>query len=157
MVYVDRDELRISPSVSWTNSDNLNFNLQYNYNVFLTDSLDLFNKPNSTLSLTGEQKLLKNKLTFSQDLHLIGERTHSAVNNFGMLPVQDLVVLPTYLDVGLGIKYRINDHVDISIRGVNLLQDNETVNLDSEVDYATEWLGYPILGRQFWGKLKLRF
>lgn len=157
LVYVDRDEFRISPSVSWTNSDNLNFNLQYNYNVFLTDSLDLFNKPNSTLSLTGEQKLLKNKLTFSQDLHLIGERTHSAVNSVGMLPVQDLVVLPTYLDVGLGIKYRINDHIDISIRGVNLLQDNETVNLDSEVDYATEWLGYPILGRQFWGKLKLRF
>ncbi len=157
LIYLDREEFRISPSVSWSNKENLSFNLQYNHNIFLTDSLGLFNKPSSTLSLTGEQKLLKSKLTFSQDLNLIGKRTHSAINNFGLIPVQELVVLSTYLDLGLGIKYRINDHIDISFRGVNLLQDNETVNIDSEVDYATEWLGYPILGRQFWGKLKLRF
>ena len=106
----------------------------------------------STLSIDGEQKLLNDKLTFSQDLKLIGNRDH--FETF----VNDPVQLPTYVDLGLGIKYRISQNFDISVKGVNLLRNNETETLDfSQIDNSTLWFGYPIPGRQFWGTIKVRF
>ena len=150
--YIDRDEFRLTPSVSWSNKENISFNLSYDYNIFLTDLSSLSYKPTSTLSIDGEQKLLNDKLTFSQDMKLIGNRDH--FETF----VNDPVQLPTYVDLGLGIKYRISQNFDISVKGVNLLQNNETETLDfSQIDNSTLWFGYPILGRQFWGTIKVRF
>lgn len=157
--YLDREEFRLTPSVEWSNQDNLKFNLAYEHNFFLTSDI-LYYKPTSVLKVYGEQKFLRNKLTFTQDLAIIGNRKHSEFIDILPAPTQYEVQLPLYLDLGLGIKYRINDNIDIALKGLNLFQNNDLVNKESspkDINYSAQWLGYPIPGSQFWGSLKIRF
>jgi len=157
LTYVDRDELRISPAVEWSPDERISLGLSYDHNFFLKDSLDLYYKPNSFLNFTGKEDFFDGKLRLTQDFRLVGPREHYDYSVAMPFDVETFVTLPSYLDLGLGARYRINESFDIYVKGLNLLQSGGEVWTDSvDGTYAANWLQYPIPGRQVWGGLKFR-
>ena len=138
--YVDRDAFVINPKLEYKLDDQVQLGLSASYFVFLTDSLDLYYRPDFTLAFHGKEHFLNNKLELSQDLTFNSARSVSQEVFDGIL-----FRLDSFLDLSLGLKYHASPTFSFYIKGANLL--------GAEYDL---WQLQPVFQRQVWGGLKLR-
>ena len=139
--YVDREAFSIAPEIRYSLDDKVDIGLSGTYNIFLTDSLDLFYKPTFTLGLHGKERLVNDKLELTQDLVYNSRRMVSQEIIDGVL-----FDLDRFVDISLGVKYHISRTLSIYAKGTNLL-GQEYFN----------WARQPLFRQQVWGGVKFRF
>lgn len=136
--FISRDEFSFRPEVIFNPTEDIELGFQSRYNLFLTDSLDLYYIPAFELGFTGKQFLFRDKLELTQEL------TFASVRQFS--DVAGVQELEAYWDLSLKARYMISEHIDVFVQGVNLFGQQ----------YAL-WAGQPVLRQQIWGGLKFRF
>mgnify|MGYP000149911101 CR=1 FL=1 len=134
---IDRKEIRITPSVQFK-TETVNAELNFNYNVFLNeDSLNILTyRPRFFVDLSASQNLFDNKLRLRQKLRYNSARKVLAETELS---------LDAFVDIALGIDYRINKSFSAFVDVTNLL--------GSEYTY---WYNNPVYQQQVWVGIKLR-
>lgn len=133
---LDRKDFQINPSI-FIKNEKVNLNLDFVYNIFLGDNKDfLLYRPKYKLALSAEEWILNNKLRLTQDISFVGTRRH-------MHPSENTGELKSFIDVGLGLDYRISKTIGVFVKGSNLLASEYQV-----------WFGHDVFERQVWGGLK---
>lgn len=113
-----------------------------NYNSYSLDSLaQPYHKPLSTARL-GASYLLASKLKISTEIMLNGKRY--AIDNNNINPKE--IELKSYLDLNIGLEYKINDKLSAFLNGTNILNKN-----------YDQFYSYPVQGIQFMGGIVYRF
>jgi len=134
---IDREEIVINPKLIYNPTEEIEFGLDFRYNIFLTDSLDLFYQPDYTLRIHGSQQLANKKLTLKETIHLNGSSNFRTIDS--------IESLESFIDLSLELKYRISNSFDLFAKGTNLLS----------AEYHS-FNQIPIYQRQFWAGIKYR-
>jgi len=141
--FLDRDELAITPEVSYSLDKNITVNLRGVYNFFLTEFdpvINLTYQPKFKLKLESEQLLFDNKLVLNQNLVYNSSR-NVRIETWGFSnPSVD-----AFLDLSVQARYRISPSFDVFVKGTNLLGS----------DYYV-WNRQDVFQQQIWGGLKFR-
>ncbi len=136
---IDRKEIVIAPQVKYSPSDNISFNLEPQYYVYLNedDNAPLFYRPNLKIDLKGEQKIMDNKLSFNQSLSYYSDRNFGSTSSEGET---------SYFDLGLGTRYQVSKSIVVYANGTNLISSDNFV-----------WNIYEVFEKQLWGGVKVLF
>lgn len=150
--YLDREEIGVTPELAYAPSEDIEFRVAVDYNGFLNQDSLITYRPQWATTFSGRQAFLKGKLKLQQDLIFLGARKHLERNSS---LTEQFVELSSYMDVSLGIRYKISEAFDIYIQGTNLLPSGSG-SIFSTDPHAANWRNYPILRQQIWAGLKLR-
>lgn len=137
---ISRNELSITPSLKMKNENN-EFNFSVRYNLFLNvpqDSLTYL--PSFEIDLSASHYFINRKLRLFESLSFNDNRNLSISDNLLVEP------LKSFLDLSLGLEYRIIKSVGVYARGTNLLANSYSM-----------WYRHPVFERQFWGGIKVDF
>lgn len=121
MNYIHRDAFVINPNISYAPSETIGVGLDFEYHFFLTDSLNLYYKPQAKLDLHSKQTLFDSKLELVQKISYVGARDvgRRIESSAGVSFMES--ELPGFWDVSLKLNYRLSPSFDLFAKGTNLL------------------------------------
>jgi len=138
---INRNEISLMPNINVkTELVDLDFTLRYNIFLDKQDVLSFSNIPELELSFNAKENLLNNKLTLTQNIRFSGSRDF--IIDDGLVDIEN--PYGSYLDLSLGLEYKINKSVSVFGQGLNLLASNYQI-----------WYLHPVFERQFWGGIKV--
>ena len=138
---IDRNEISIMPKV-YVKTEMVDFNIFFRYNIFLNKpaNLNFSNAPEIELGINAKESFFDEKLTLTQNVRYKGSRAFL----FGFSPIQIENPYGSYIDLSLGLDFKVSKTISIFGQGTNLLASEYQL-----------WYLHPVFERQFWGGVKI--
>ena len=117
-------------------------NIFFRYNIFLNKpaNLNFSNAPEIELGINAKESFFDEKLTLTQNVRYKGSRAFL----FGFSPIQIENPYGSYIDLSLGLDFKVSKTISIFGQGTNLLASEYQL-----------WYLHPVFERQFWGGVKI--
>ena len=145
MNFNHREAFVIKPQVAYQLTEEIELGLDFEYHFFLTDSINLYYKPQAKLDFHAKQRLFDSKLELQQLVSFIGSRdVGRRLESSSGVAFQESE-LPSFWDVSFKLNYRLSPSFDLFAKGTNLLGQ----------DYVI-WNPVYAHKQQYWAGIKFR-
>ncbi|MBT8230485.1 MAG: TonB-dependent receptor, partial [Bacteroidia bacterium] len=137
---INRSEINVAAKLSYSVSDNASVAATVLKRNFLDDIYPSY-VPEWEARFNTSFQTTDQKLRAELELYLLGERPITDLED----PFTPEANLKAFPDLSLNAEYRINKHFGVFLKAVNLLDTAD----------AMLWYQRPVLGRQFWGGVRV--